>query len=44
MQNIFRGLGIALITPFKKDGSVDYKTLKSLVDYQIGNGADFIVL
>ncbi|KGF51378.1 4-hydroxy-tetrahydrodipicolinate synthase [Prevotella amnii] len=44
MQNIFRGLGIALITPFKKDGSVDYKTLKSLVDYQIGNGADFIVI
>lgn len=44
MQNIFRGLGIALITPFKKDGSVDYKALKSLVDYQIGNGADFIVI
>lgn len=44
MQNIFRGLGIALITPFKKDGSVDYKTLKSLVDYQICNGADFIVI
>jgi len=44
MQNIFRGLGIALITPFKKDGSVDYKALKSVVDYQIGNGADFIVI
>lgn len=44
MQNIFRGLGIALITPFKKDGSVDYKALKSLVDYQICNGADFIVI
>lgn len=44
MQNIFRGLGIALITPFKKDGSVDYKALKSLVDYQICSGADFIVI
>ncbi len=24
-QNIFKGLGIALITPFKTDGSVDYQ-------------------
>ena len=30
-QNIFKGLGIALITPFKTDGTVDYQSLKKLV-------------
>lgn len=40
-SNIFRGLGIALITPFKTDGSVDYGSLKRLVEYQLANGADF---
>lgn len=38
-----RGLGIALITPFKEDGSVDYTALKRLLDYQLQNHADFIV-
>lgn len=35
MQNIFKGLGIALITPFSSDGSVDYVTLGRLLDYQL---------
>ena len=43
-QNIFRGLGIALITPFKADGSVDYQSLKRLVEFQIDNGADFLCI
>ena len=43
-QNIFRGLGIALVTPFKADGSVDFDSLKRLVDYQLDNGADFLVV
>ena len=30
-RNIFRGLGIALVTPFTSDGQVDYKSLKRLV-------------
>ena len=34
-HNIFKGLGIALITPFQEDGSVDYKALIRLVEYQI---------
>ena len=33
-QNIFKGLGIALITPFNTDGSVDYQSLKRLVEFQ----------
>ncbi len=43
-QNIFRGLGIALITPFTKEGEVDYKALAKLVDYQINNNADFLCI
>ena len=40
-RNIFKGLGIALVTPFSSDGSVDYVALKRLITYQIDNGADF---
>lgn len=43
-QNIFHGLGIALITPFKADGEVDYDALERLMEYQIGNGADFLCI
>jgi len=44
VQNIFKGLGIALITPFKTDGSVDYESLVRLVEYQLANGADFLCI
>lgn len=40
-QNIFKGLGIALITPFTPDGSVDYPALDNLLDYQLNNNIDF---
>lgn len=43
-RNIFKGLGIALVTPFKADGDVDYDALKRLLDYQIKNGADFLCI
>ena len=43
-RNIFRGLGIALVTPFTSDGQVDYKSLKRLVEYHIDNGADFLCI
>ena len=42
--NIFRGLGIALITPFTHDGEVDSNSLKRLVEYQLQNGADFLCI
>ena len=37
-----KGLGIALITPFKQDGSVDFEALGRLLDYQLRNGADYL--
>lgn len=43
-RNIFKGLGVALITPFTSDGNVDYKSLTRLVEYQIDNGADFLCI
>ena len=43
-HNICKGLGIALITPFLEDGSVDYKSLIRLVEYQLNNGADFFCI
>lgn len=38
-----RGLGVALITPFRPDLSIDYECLESLIDHVIGGGADYIV-
>lgn len=43
-QNIFKGLGIALVTPFTSDGSVDYSALSKLITYQLNNGADFFCI
>ena len=43
-NNKFRGLGIALITPFCKDGSIDFASLDRLVEYQIKSGADFLCI
>ena len=43
-RNIFKGLGIALVTPFTADGQVDYKSPKRLLEYQIDNGADFLCI
>ena len=43
-HNIFKGLGIALVTPFTSDGSVDYVCLKKLITYQLDGGADFFCI
>ncbi len=44
MKNtIFKGAGVALVTPMNADGSVNYDKLKELVDFQIENGTDAII-
>lgn len=43
-NNPFRGTGIALITPFTADHSVDTDALTSIVNHVIDNGADFLVI
>ena len=37
-----KGMGIALVTPFKADMSVDYDALQHLVEFQVSSGADFL--
>lgn len=40
---MFKGTGVALVTPFKKDQSVDFDALRKLVDFTIAGGVDFLV-
>ena len=43
-MSIFTGAGVAIITPFHEDGSINYDQLKKLVDYHCENGTDSIVI
>jgi 4-hydroxy-tetrahydrodipicolinate synthase len=40
----FKGSGVALVTPFQTDGSIDIQALKRLVQLQIDGGTDFLVV
>lgn len=44
MSRVFEGAGIALITPFHEDGSVNYEKLKELLEDQIANKTDAIII
>ena len=41
---IFTGAGVALVTPFKEDGAIDFAKLNELIDFQIENGTDAIII
>lgn len=41
---MFKGVGVALITPFQADGSIDFSSLEKLVNHQINNGTDYLVV
>lgn len=41
---IFKGAGVAIITPFHQDGSVNYEKFAEQIDYQIANGTDAIIV
>lgn len=43
-RNRFKGLGVALITPFTPTGEVDYTALRRLIDYQLTGGVDFFCI
>ena len=40
---VFRGSGVAIVTPFNADGSVNFEEYKKLIDFQLDNGTDAIV-
>jgi len=44
MGQKFRGAGVALITPFKEDSTVDYDALGNLIEEMISGGIDFLVV
>ena len=43
-NHIFTGSGVALITPMKSDGSVNYDVLGDLVEFHVQNGTDAIIV
>ena len=43
LREQLKGTGVAIVTPFKVDESVDFDALAKLIDYVIGNGVEYIV-
>lgn len=43
IESMFKGTGVALVTPFKNDMQVDYAALENIVNHVINNGVDFLV-
>jgi 4-hydroxy-tetrahydrodipicolinate synthase len=43
LRQTLKGTGVALVTPFKKDKSIDFAALENLIDIQIAGGIDYIV-
>ena len=44
VMSIFEGSGVALVTPFKENGEVDFDKMKELVEFHIANGTDAIIV
>lgn len=43
-MNILKGVGVALVTPFNEDLSVDFESLTKLIEFNIDNGTNFLVV
>lgn len=43
-MNAFKGIGVALVTPFLEDQSIDFESLKRLIDHVIAGGVDYLVV
>ena len=41
---VFKGAGVAIVTPFHEDGSVNYEKFAEIIDYQIEHGTDAIIV
>lgn len=39
----FKGTGVAIVTPFYREGNIDFKSFEKLIDYQIAGGIDYLV-
>jgi 4-hydroxy-tetrahydrodipicolinate synthase len=43
LKNTLKGTGVALVTPFTEDGSIDYKALSNIIDHVIDGGCEYVV-
>ncbi len=43
MDERFKGLGVAMVTPFRENGQIDYAGLEKLIDHMITGGVDYLV-
>ena len=43
-MSIFTGAGVAIVTPFKENGEVNFEKLGELIDFQLSNGTDSIII
>lgn len=43
LRNQLKGIGVAIVTPFKQDFSVDFEALGNLIDFIINNGVNYII-
>jgi 4-hydroxy-tetrahydrodipicolinate synthase len=43
-MNILKGLGVALVTPFNEDLSIDFDSLTKLIEFNINNGTNYLVV
>lgn len=41
---VFKGAGVAIVTPFKQNGEVNYERFAELIEFQIANGTDAIIV
>ncbi|HNW54130.1 MAG TPA: 4-hydroxy-tetrahydrodipicolinate synthase [Bacteroidales bacterium] len=44
MNNKFRGTGVAMVTPFHKQGTIDFTALERLIEHLIGGGVNYLVV
>ncbi len=44
MNPLFKGAGVAIVTPFNPDGSINFEKFGQLIDFQIDNGTDAIIV
>lgn len=44
MINKFRGTGVAMVTPFHKQGTIDFTALERLIEHLIGGGVNYLVV
>ena len=43
-MSLFKGAGVALVTPFKQDGSVNYEKVEELIEFQLKNNIDALII